>query len=362
MANRMNVPQDKVDRMARMVEKVLDGDRIARAQFVESISTSDAPLALVQVFNYSLNNQYAELPRIADEFSTTVTVGDFRNVRFIDILPDFSGLAQTGTQPAYTLPVIPELSQYPYVSITSSETFIKANKIGAKFGYSWEEQKEDPIGFLADFPNQIAIAARNTVDYTVTAAFTGAVTSASQLTAGTSPIDNTTTFTHNGALSIHSLAAAIFQVSQRKFAGRFVVVNDFVLVVPPTLKYLANQILQATDYRITDGSIKYTTAAASFGNVTLVVDPWLTSNTAWYLVPKPGTSARKAIIQTVMAGEETPEIRVAGLNGGYYPGGGDVPWSEGSFDNDSIDFRLRHVTGGGLVTEEGIVWSLGDNS
>lgn len=357
--NRYNVPAAKVRRMAEMVDATLSGDRVAEARFVESISTSDAPLALAQVFNVNILGQYAAIPSISDGFAQSRVVRDFTKVRFIDIVGDFTQLSHAGTQAAYTLPVIPELSVYPYVQITSKETDIATTKQGAKFGYSWEEGKADPIGFLADFPNQMAVLARNTEDAIATNALITGVTSYSNLQAQASPIDGSA-IVATSRLSIHSLSAALQQVSLRQVNGRFVQVSNFALVVPPGLEFLANAIINFTNFSLTDGSVRFD--APNFNpvaNVSVVVDPWLTSATAWYLVPKPGAAPRLAVVKTKVVGEEEPEIRVNGLQGGYYPGGGDADWSAGSFDNDAIDFRLRTTNGAGIVTEEGIVWSNG---
>lgn len=365
MANKIpnpyGVPKHKIEAAKALVEKALDGDRVAATQLSEAVSTSDAPLALAVVINANLLPQYEARPAFWNRIATRRTVSSFRNVRFVDIVGAFDKLENAGSQPGGILPVVPELAPYPEVGIVSTETAINNRKRGAAFSLSWEEYRDDPIGFFADFPNQLAKLATDTEDWAVTDALVSGVTSFSQIDAGTA-FDGTAV-PANAPLTFESLSLALSQVARRKINGRFVQVSRFVLVVPPTLELLAQFIVNRTDIRInpgvTDGASYGVGNFNPLGNIEVVVDQWLTSDTAWYVVPAPGATARIALVQTFLSGEEAPELRVEGLAGGYYAGGGQVPFGEGNFKNDSISFRLRTVGGSGLVSEEGIVWSAG---
>ena len=66
--------------------------------------------------------------------------------------------------------------------------------------------------------------------------------------------------------------------------------------------------------------------------------------TAWYVIPVP-SNPRPALFTVFMAGEESPDLRVK-KDQGVAIGGGDVPVEAGSFDDDTIYFRVRHITGG----------------
>lgn len=361
MANRNSVAPAKLAKMKELVERTLDGDRIASAMLSESISTSDAPLALAQIINANILPKYQALEPQWQKVATPKTVTNFRNVRFIDILGSFANLtqAQAGI-PQGILPVVPELAPYPYVSVQGTELEAALTKQGAKFGFSWEEYKDDPINFLADFPDQFLWLAANTEEYSVFNTLATGVTAFSALQAGVSPVDQTTTVPVNSHLSLGALSLAIQQIALRRLNGRLVGASSYKLVVPPALEILANAIVHFTNLSFTDGSVQYDAAGfVPLGNVEVVVSDWLPTSTNWYLVPSVGAAARYGLARLTLAGEEAPEIRLANFTGTTYGGSSTISPFEGGFENDSIDFRVRTVGAGALVTEESMVWSLG---
>jgi hypothetical protein len=82
------------------------------------------------------------------------------------------------------------------------------------------------------------------------------------------------------------------------------------------------------------------------------------TGTNWYLVPKPGTVRRPVLELGRLRGNATPELRVDNLTGNYVGGASVAPF-EGSFNNDTIDMRLRYPITGILWDERYIVWSTG---
>ena len=80
--------------------------------------------------------------------------------------------------------------------------------------------------------------------------------------------------------------------------------------------------------------------------------------TNWYLVPKPVKVRRPILELGRLRGVAAPELRVNNLTGNY-AGGGALSPIEGSFDNDTIDMRLRYPITGILWADIYIVWSTG---
>jgi len=79
----------------------------------------------------------------------------------------------------------------------------------------------------------------------------------------------------------------------------------------------------------------------------------------WVLAPAGGrTSAKRTIVRTALRGYDKPELRVKNA-GGLYLGGGEVPYTAGSFDNDDAQARVRLTTGAGVLNVEGLVASTG---
>ena len=66
---------------------------------------------------------------------------------------------------------------------------------------------------------------------------------------------------------------------------------------------------------------------------------------AWFVLPKPTTAARPALAVAFLRGFETPDIRQKNerrWRGRQRP-------TTGDFDDDSVRYRVRHVTGAATV-------------
>jgi len=357
--NPYGVTVDGLKKMKTLVEGVMAGDEMATVRFKEAIAYSDAPYAFASLLTINALPQYAALPSIIGNITSRLTVNDFDAVRYYDIIGDFEKLQYADDIPAGVLPNVPEFAPYPEIHFTPTVIAgAQAKKRGAQLEWSWEEQKRNPAGFIQSLQDQLGIAASYTDDWAVTTALTTGVTDYSQLQAGKSPFDESTV-PANAPLSIHSLALGIAQIRRRKVNGRYVNARQFILVVPPTLQFVAEAITRTTALNVTDGSVVYDLGGFNpLGQIQVQVDDWLTSDTAWYVIPAPGAAVRPALVQLVMPGEEVPDIRV-NSNTGARPGGGQVAWTEGSYVNDTLGFRVRTVGGSALITEEAIVWSDG---
>lgn len=346
--------------MSRMVDRVMEGNQIARGQFVEAISTSDsAAYVLASVATAQIQDNYDAAPSTADKYATYKVHDSFNNIRFYDLVGDYDKLQHAGNEtglPSGILPVVPELTVYPEIALTTAEKAFKQGKRGARLTISWEAWKEDPYGILRDLPEQMAALVPETEDWYTTEALLNGVTAYSNLTGGTGV--NGATVAPDAALSLDSIAMAMDEVRSRVIGGRKVQVNKFVLVVSPELENQANYLKGLVSLERTVGQDTFGVSNFNpLGGLEIVPNPDVPTG-FWALIPAPnGGSRRIAVARFGLAGHEQPELRVENATGSYVAGGGAVNWSEGSFVNDSLAFRLRHVGGAGLVTEEGIVWS-----
>ena len=99
---------------------------------------------------------------------------------------------------------------------------------------------------------------------------------------------------------------------------------------------------------------------------TVVENPWLDivgagySNMAktWFLLPGPNTNVKPAAGVAFMAGEESPDLRVKNDQGNRI-GGGSVGPEEGSFDDDTIQYRVRHIAGGVALYDDAVYVGVG---
>ena len=328
----------RVAEVATIFGAAMAGNARAMLTLKESLSTSDFPNLLGTVFGRELLATYQQLPQVWSSFASRSVVNDFRAKTLVDLL---GGRGILGS--------VAELQEYPARKPSEATYSLKVGKLGARVPLSWEMIVNDDLDSLRDLPNRLAQAARDTEDYTATAALvggTGPLTAFWKSANGNAPITGA-----GSALTADSLTAALTAISTRKDSeGRPIAINGYVLMVPPALEVVANNIVNATEIRITQGSNLTTVGNWLRGKVTIVVNPWLTvidtsgtAATTWYVLPAPNTS-RPAVALGFLRGHETPDLRVKADTGNSL-GGGSINPQDGSFDIDDIQYRIRHVLG-----------------
>lgn len=309
----------------------------ARTKLAESLTTSDFPYLLGAVFDRELLAQYEATPSVWSAFARRVTVRDFRAKELVDLLGGRAILDKVG-----------QGAEYPARKVTEAKYSLTVGKRGARIPLTWEMVVNDDLDAFRDLPNRLAIAARETEDYLATALLVGS--SGANTSFFKSANENAPTAL---PLTTENLDAALNAISTRKDdEGRPILVNGAVLVVPPALETQARKILDATELRFTDSGTGLTTITQNYlrGRVTLVVDPWLTviatdakAGTRWFVLPAP-TASRPALAVGFLRGYEAPDLRVK-ANTGQRVGGGVIDPREGDFDDDTIQYRVRHVLG-----------------
>jgi hypothetical protein len=348
---RPRINEALVAEAASLWGRAWNGNRFAQLAVMEALSTSDFKYATWTVLDRELLDRYNDLPPTWQQYARRTTVRDFKKKRLIDLL---GGRA--------SLEAVPEATEFPAGSVDTQYYEIGVGKYGKRFQFTWEAQVNDDIDQLRELPGDLAIAARDTESKTVAALLTdgdsynGAIFNSTawgrtQDASGTWSGGSSNLLASNPALTYDNLLAALDAISYRLDPeGRPIFVKAFKLVIPPQLETTADKILQATEYRDTSGNQLRITSNLLNGRVTKVVEPWLNvldtgSNkaTSWYLVPDPQVG-RPALFAAFLRGYETPDLRVK-ADTGQRVGGGDIPGTEGSFDEDDIQFRVRHVVG-----------------
>jgi len=327
--------KQKLKEAAELVGKAMKGNPYAVLKLKEAFSTSDFPFLFGDILSRELLPQYQEAPSVWAEFARRTVVRDFRPHNLIDLL---------GGQDVLSL--VPELTEYPARDLGEAEYSLTVAKHGARFAISWESQINDDLGGLQGLPGRLAVAARRTEDRLATTA----------LTDGDGPNDAFFNVGNGNAptelpLTIDNLSTAIEAITSRVDEdGAPIWIDGFVLVVPPSLEVAARNILGATEIRITQGTNVMITNNWLASRITLSVNPWLTvvdqgedAGTTWYVLPNPN-APRPAVALGFLRGNETPDLRLRSSDS-ERPGGGAVPAEEGGFDNDDVQYRVRHVLG-----------------
>jgi hypothetical protein len=371
----------KLEEVADVFGSAVNGDFRARGiiksvvdgQVSEAISSSDLAQTFAYVNAAELQKQYALLPQTWPQFAKRDLFEDFKPKYQKQLVFDQDQqLASNGghaTAPG-SLPVVPELTEYPAFSFTTSAKALSLYKEGARIGFSWEDVINDNWGFIASLPGEMARMARNTEE-------TEAVKVLADVNgpnAGTFNAGNQNA-ADNKVLSLDSLAFAKRAVRNRKVNNNYVTVPKFALVVPTTMKDQAERILKISSLELVvgDGTAggdqrRYTTQTSN-SDVVLVVNDWLTqidksgtNASTWYLVPFGGSDGvRDAVVVNFLRNHEAPEFRQSNA-GGLFLGGGAVPTLAGSLRNDDAEYRVRHVVTGGYWYGAGCYASTGTAS
>jgi hypothetical protein len=371
---------NKAVEFLRLKREAEFGSPVAMGRLREAVSSGDFPLLFQSISQASMLGQYADLPQQWPTFSVRTTVPDFRPARMVrwdtvagqSQTTDYNGGAERHVR---ALPRIPELTEYPTFNLTTEGTDYFVNKYGARFPFSWEAFMNDELRVLQQLPTEMARWARDTEDVLTTgvlATATGPNADFFNTTedfGGQAPAGNYVP--GNPPLTLDALEHAINYIGMRQVNGRQVRVQNFVLLVPPSLALTAQEIAQGTTYlrvrQLPDGTeMRQNVSSPVAGRFTVVESPWLplidtSANAAstWYLVPAGGQTERgPAIVTAFLRGHETPEVRVMGDTGRAL-GGGEINAFEGSFSHDDIQYRVRSIIGAAGIDASAVAVSLG---
>lgn len=354
---------------ARLMQRAFGGNRRAMLDLQEALTTSDFRNTVFEVLDREMLSRYQDIPPVWQQYARRTTVRDFKAKKFYDLMGGKAALDR-----------VPEVTEYPAREVSRGIYELTVGKYGGRFAISWEAMINDELEELRDLPGALAAAARDTESRTAASLLTdgnGPNTGLFSATAyGRTYDESTNTWSGgssnllagNPALSVNAVTAALAAVGQRRDPdGRPIVVQSYVLVVPPALEVTARKILDATEIRETSGGQEVVQRNWLAGRIKLVVDPWLpvidlgaNAATTWYLLPDPNSS-RPAVVLAFLRGHETPDLRVK-ADTGQRVGGGAIPATEGSFDIDDIQYRVRHVVGGTSLDAIATAYSNGSGS
>ena len=325
--------------------------RIARARFAETMSTSDFPGLLGGVIDRTLLGGYRPYPTSYQDWCSIYRdAKDFRELErhFIDLGDG-------------ALTKVKEAEEYPYASLDEGKYTYKVEKFGRKFKFSWEAFVNDDLSALTTVPSRLGVAAKRTTEKLATS-----------LICDASGPDATFFSDANGnklalALNAANLKTAAGVMADLSDKGDEPIFNDpAVLVVPPALKITALEIVKTIQTEISSGTDTTIKTPGLFGNLKVAVAPYISKivttgtvgKTAWFLFADPAQLERPAVEIGFLRGHEEPQLFMKSANASMI-GGGDVGAFGGDFDSDSIEFKVRHIVGGGAMDYRGAVGSFG---
>jgi hypothetical protein len=339
----------------QLFERAMNGNLRARADLEEALSRSDFPIMLGAAYGRELQGEYAGISPIWQQFARRLQVPDFRRRKLVDIMGGRGALEK-----------VKEAEEYPAGSASESERDFAVEKYGRRFPLTWEMIKNDDLSAFRDFPQRLATAAREMEDRLALYPFFNDDRTA--LSSFLDARDET-----SKPLNLANLNAAFLNISSRidEEDDRPVLMPNPILMVPPALANVAAEIINTTEIRRGNSASDTGVQRRTTGNgltytPTVVVNPWLPIvgrgynkvNDTWYLLPGPNETVKPAMGVAFMNGEETPDLRVKS-EAGNRVGGGAVAPEEGSFDDDTVQYRVRHVLGSTGLYDDAVYVGVG---
>lgn len=310
------------------------------AMLKEALTRADFNIYLGKAFDVEALARYADYTPEWREIATPSTVRNFKPKTFKDL---FGGRGP--------LDKVKEGAEYKERNKASDEYEITAGKFGNTFKLTFELIKNDELDGLSQLPDDLANGAIQTEDKVAFESFvsaTGPNTSFFKAANGNAPTAL--------PLTRDNLQNAYVAISNRKDKnGQRVGIRQarLKLVVPNGLLFTAEQIVSAPTIPDPAGGTG-TVRNPLLGKFTVHVSDYLTivntstkADATWYILPDPAT-ARPALTVAKMIGEENPDIRVK-ADQGTRLGGGAIGFEEGSFGDDTITYRGRHIVGGAAL-------------
>ena len=372
------LPTEHQDKLVELAEAVSGNVHAQIKVRTEALTTSDYPEVFTNIVSAVAEGEFAEQPLLWTTVAGVEYVDGFGKERTLDlrVMSDTSNLPKEvgGRKTALnSLPAVPELAPYPEIGYQESDLEMYTRKSGAKFALSWELFKTDRWSRIAKIPGDFARLAANTTEMNIWQLFFGGQGfNLDTFTAGTR-------LSGNPALSIDSLQDAVAEAKKMPTIVdgqpmRINTVNKFALITSPNLTLTARNILATTEVQVTDGDNIFKRSVDFGAAIEHVEVPFVLNlantatgnyaSTMWALVPYGGQGSEVTSVASInLRGHESPDLRVKN-DAGNAIGGCQLGYGDGSFDNDDIQFRVRHINNGMVLDPErmGFVASKGNNS
>lgn len=325
----------------------------------ETMTTSDFPILFGDILDRQLLGNYQAWPTSWPAYAKRGTVRDFRDVRRVTL----DGL-NGRWYPDY---LKPEMTAVKEGAVQEGGYTYHVDVFERGFAINWRMLVNDDLDAFNNLATQLAVGARRSEDYFATTLFVDVNgPHASLYTAGNRNIVTTAVYPEasddNPPLSIQALqdAMTVLRMQRDPVTGEPIFVDTVVLVVPPALEVIANNILFATTIRAGGfGSAGAGGGTADMGldtvnwmrqRVKLVVNPYIpivastaNGNTSWFLFADPNVG-RPAMEIGFLRGYEQPRLYQKASNTMLMGGG--VDQTLGDFETGELRYKGRHVFGG----------------
>lgn len=300
----------------------------------ESGSTSDFPNILGNLMYRSLIDWARTVP---DVWRSYTAIGD---------ATDFRPLTRIVGNEAEDLIQVLEDGSYVDSKLGDAKYQVQLNTYGRGFSINRNVIINDDLGYIKQQPKRFGrSAARSIANFCAVTllegngvAFDGvALFHTTHANLGTGA---------GSALSAANLQNAITALSRQTVLGVFQAVSAKWLVVPPALQWTARQILNSAIIVASGGDTaggvvtQLGNANTLSGALGIVIDPFLTSTTAYYVLADPSDTPILDVI--FLNGKQTPDLLIEKPT--YMNlAGGDDPYE---YEFETLKYKVRYDYGG----------------
>lgn len=324
------------------------------ADFAEAMTTSDFPLLFADSLDRQLYGAYEAIEPTWQNYARSATVNDFKEVK---------RFATSGIRGL--LEKVGEGTEHKRRAQTEAEYTYRVDKYEAGFALTWEAMINDDLDAFMRMPQDLADSVRDSEEEFVTRLFCGV--SGPLTTVYTSGNANFIDASAAAPLTRDNLQAAITTLMKRRDdKNNPIAVKGVELVVGPGLALEAEEIINATQYRVVEanGNVRIISGNGVGAGLRVSVNYWIPSvattehaDTSWWLFATPG-GARPALEFGRLRGFEAPALyeKIPDMR---RLGGGD----EGvSFDTEAAEKKVKHVYGGSFVDPRMTIGSTGSTT
>lgn len=317
--------------IAIMIEGYRAGSRRAALELTEALTTNDlARFASGAIIDREMLANYEALPTQWPKFLTPTTNSSFK--------PKYMSAIELGGQvfkdvperTPYQMAEGPDLSEYP----------IQVKKTGLLYGWSFEAGINDDLDQLLAVPRAFPQMAVDTEDDRALRLMVDLETGALNTEFFNVTNGNIGTLVLNAA-NVETVLADLRQKRDPSTGG--LMTARYQLVVGPALEIQANRLQGAEWIRYTEDGVERQEPNPLRGQFTVVVNEKQPGQ-SWIVMPVPGSSRRPVFQFSRLRGYEAPDFRYK-ADGGQLISGAAVPATAGSFDDDTIWYRGRHIMG-----------------
>lgn len=357
MTTKMNKEQFEIN---KMFLDAVEGDLTAKRRLSEAISTSDVPVQVTPSMRMILTDAYNAVETNWTEYATRETTPDFETHpsyqfqwgdEYIPGSKDGRAFRTGG------LAAVGELGEYPALNFSATESSIRTRKNGVKVAISWEAiLRTGNFGLVGRAMKEMGERAKRQENYEAASQ----LVSATGLNATNFSAERGNLLEGNPELNLTNLEAALARLTiLTNGAGQRVAApSKFNLLVPSALKPLADRLVSIPSFEREDENGRYTIGNPVAGKIAKVIEipefaviGGAATDSAWFLLPATGAGALPSVVNVFLEGETAPKVFVKNTHNG-------AP-TEGDFDHDAYETKIRHVVAGGFLDATATLASAG---